>query len=293
LLAGDAYFRDESASGTALYSVVTRILAGADEPPSARALRRAGVRLPPAFDAWFLKATALRSEARFDRASTQVAALADALGPAARQPLVPFPPPPHPKGSRAILLALLGVGALLIVAVVLFAGSRLGVPGLGGSASCMPGAICASIDVPDPAHVDPQAILPAVHRIARSIDGHAALTMISVTDVARDGTTDVSGEHGITYEFAIPGAALSVTVRKKLAIAMKSAAIQMPTAAEPRCSMRAAWKAAAAAGMPAGTLGNVTYSHVAMLGGSVWTVSTVAGTRSWIIDGQTCAHRKP
>src|SRR5262249_22315278 len=48
--------------------------------PSIRAQRRQGVRLSPAFDAWFVKSTAIQVEDRFDRASDAVAALAEALG---------------------------------------------------------------------------------------------------------------------------------------------------------------------------------------------------------------------
>jgi serine/threonine-protein kinase len=79
LLAGEPYWREEVASAPALFPVFSRILAGPQEPPTARAGRRRGVALPSAFDAWFLKATAAAPADRFDSASSQIAALAGAL----------------------------------------------------------------------------------------------------------------------------------------------------------------------------------------------------------------------
>jgi serine/threonine-protein kinase len=81
MLAGEAYWAEEAQALTT-YALVARMLAGVVEDPTARAARR-GVALPAAFDAWFRRATATAPHDRFDRASTQIAELAEALGTAA------------------------------------------------------------------------------------------------------------------------------------------------------------------------------------------------------------------
>jgi serine/threonine-protein kinase len=80
LLAGEAYWTEELTSLGALYLLFSKILFGPTEAPSARARRRRGILLPPAFDAWFLKATALIPEDRYASALSAAAALTDALG---------------------------------------------------------------------------------------------------------------------------------------------------------------------------------------------------------------------
>ncbi len=87
LLAGEAYWSEEAKAS--LFLLMGKIVAGAQEPPVARALRRGGVVLPPAFDAWFFKATAVDPAQRFDRATVCIAALGDVLG--ARGPLLSAP----------------------------------------------------------------------------------------------------------------------------------------------------------------------------------------------------------
>ena len=79
LLTGEPYWKEESAAAPALYGLFVRILAGPTEPPTARARRRTGAALPPAFDAWFARAAALDPADRFAGASPVVAALAEAL----------------------------------------------------------------------------------------------------------------------------------------------------------------------------------------------------------------------
>jgi serine/threonine-protein kinase len=78
LLTGQAYWYDEAQTAAAQYAFLSTVLLGAKEPATARAARR-GVTLPAAFDPWFLRATALEAELRFDRASSLVNALAQAL----------------------------------------------------------------------------------------------------------------------------------------------------------------------------------------------------------------------
>ncbi|MGK3999875.1 serine/threonine protein kinase [Sorangium sp. So ce1024] len=100
LLVGETYWTQEAEAIPSPYLLASELLRGASESPSVRAARRRSVSLPPAFDAWFFKATALRAEDRFERASVAVSALADALGVplprASRVVLLPDPPPPGP-----------------------------------------------------------------------------------------------------------------------------------------------------------------------------------------------------
>jgi serine/threonine protein kinase len=80
LLTGEPYWAEEANLHEAIFPFLSTVLGGVVESPSHRAQRRRGAALPPAFDAWFQKATAPRAEHRFDRASTAVAALATVLG---------------------------------------------------------------------------------------------------------------------------------------------------------------------------------------------------------------------
>ncbi|WP_437632070.1 serine/threonine protein kinase [Sorangium sp. So ce854] len=100
LLVGETYWTQEAEAIPSPYLLASELLRGATESPCARAARRRSASLPPAFDAWFFKATALRPEDRFERASVAVSALADALGVplprASRVVLLPDPPPPGP-----------------------------------------------------------------------------------------------------------------------------------------------------------------------------------------------------
>ncbi|WP_438034822.1 serine/threonine-protein kinase [Sorangium sp. So ce204] len=79
VLSGEAYWTAEMKAAPSIFPVLSRILAGPLEPPSVRSAWR-GVVLPPAFDAWFLRATALRPEHRFEGARAAVGALVEALG---------------------------------------------------------------------------------------------------------------------------------------------------------------------------------------------------------------------
>ncbi|WP_438015801.1 serine/threonine-protein kinase [Sorangium sp. So ce315] len=100
LLVGETYWTQEAEAIPSPYLLASELLRGATESPCARVARRRSASLPPAFDAWFFKATALRPEDRFERASVAVSALADALGVplprVSRVVLLPDPPPPGP-----------------------------------------------------------------------------------------------------------------------------------------------------------------------------------------------------
>lgn len=80
LLAGVSYWTEEC-DAEGVWSILLKASLGAVEPACERAARR-GVSLPPGFDAWFAKATAVAPEDRFDRPSTMIAALAAVFTPA-------------------------------------------------------------------------------------------------------------------------------------------------------------------------------------------------------------------
>jgi serine/threonine-protein kinase len=78
LLVGTEYWADDLQPDYGVWQIITTVMAGMREPPCARAARR-GVRLPPGFDGWFLKATAASPEERFELATPMIAALAEVL----------------------------------------------------------------------------------------------------------------------------------------------------------------------------------------------------------------------
>lgn len=80
LLTGEPYWFEDSTSAPSPYAFVMHIVGGPREPAGDRALRRGGVLLSPAFSDWFQKITAPNPEARFERATLAVSALAEALG---------------------------------------------------------------------------------------------------------------------------------------------------------------------------------------------------------------------
>ncbi|WP_438022853.1 protein kinase domain-containing protein [Sorangium sp. So ce233] len=77
LLVGASYWVKEEQTGN-LLAILAAASRGRPEPAIARAAAR-GVALPPAFDAWFEKAAAMRPEDRFQVATHAVRALAEAL----------------------------------------------------------------------------------------------------------------------------------------------------------------------------------------------------------------------
>lgn len=87
LLVGSHYWREEQRTMDVL-PFLMRSSQGSPEPATVRALR-AGVCLPPAFDGWFAKATAVEPLARYRTASETIAALGFALGVSQVSPLLP------------------------------------------------------------------------------------------------------------------------------------------------------------------------------------------------------------
>jgi serine/threonine-protein kinase len=79
LLVGEPFWAAEASANSAFFGLLTKVVTGTREAPSDRARRRRGVELPPGFDAWFRRTTAIDPTARFERASLAVEALADTL----------------------------------------------------------------------------------------------------------------------------------------------------------------------------------------------------------------------
>jgi serine/threonine protein kinase len=79
LLVGRPYWEDEVGIGDSPIAFALVALQGPKDPARERAARH-GVALPPAFDAWFARATALAPSQRFPTAGDAVEALARALG---------------------------------------------------------------------------------------------------------------------------------------------------------------------------------------------------------------------
>ncbi|WP_437971705.1 protein kinase [Sorangium sp. So ce260] len=107
LLVGSPYWLTEANVLPSIFALLQRMAAGLPEPPCVRAARRRNIRLPTAFDAWFLQATAIDPKDRFDRATTAVTLMAEALGAPAPSspppaPVPPSSPPPSSRRSREL-----------------------------------------------------------------------------------------------------------------------------------------------------------------------------------------------
>lgn len=79
-LVGEPYWSAEGRQDASVVQLLMTVLDGAQERPSTRAARRA-VQLPPAFDNWFQRCTAVDEVRRFGRASAAFEALQTALAP--------------------------------------------------------------------------------------------------------------------------------------------------------------------------------------------------------------------
>jgi serine/threonine-protein kinase len=106
LLTGEPYWHEEMRSADSVFPLLTKIVTGLPEPPTARAWRRRGIQLPPHFDGWMARACAVRLEERFDRATTQIGALGEVLGmggavAAAASGPISGPQPGYPTPAHA------------------------------------------------------------------------------------------------------------------------------------------------------------------------------------------------
>lgn len=75
LLTGSPYWLEDAQADPSLAGLIMKIMGGVQESPVARALRRSGIRLPPEFEGWFRRATALSPDDRFESAGALIAAL--------------------------------------------------------------------------------------------------------------------------------------------------------------------------------------------------------------------------
>jgi serine/threonine-protein kinase len=135
LLVGEPYWQEEVDGNRGMFWLFSKIVTGLPEAPVARARRRRGVVLPAAFDGWMRKAVAVRHERRFDRAPSQVTALAEALSiawpsPAGQKSV--HPPPgasDRPVSLRArpstVSSRRLGSALALVAMVVVIAGGSV------------------------------------------------------------------------------------------------------------------------------------------------------------------------
>jgi serine/threonine-protein kinase len=113
LLVGEPYWKRDLKGAGDIIAFALLAVQGPPEPASRRAAPR-GVTLPPAFDAWFARATAVEPARRFARASEAVQALAEAL----RAGVGVAAPPPHaaaPAGLDLEALATSGSARLPLV----------------------------------------------------------------------------------------------------------------------------------------------------------------------------------
>lgn len=126
LLVGRSYWQDDVESVDNVFAFALRAQSGPKEPAASRAARQ-GRELPPAFDAWFERATQRDPALRFASASQASASLAEALGIADAAALAPFSAPldaastfsaPLPAApSRARRYAWVGLAAFVVAAL--------------------------------------------------------------------------------------------------------------------------------------------------------------------------------
>ncbi|WP_437586317.1 protein kinase domain-containing protein [Sorangium sp. So ce1000] len=98
LLVGASYWDPEASAVDGVFAFAMIAVRGPQEPPVQRA-RSMGVTLPPAFDAWFARATAVDPAARFQRATDAVRALGETLGVPVPGGQATFPSAPSWPGT--------------------------------------------------------------------------------------------------------------------------------------------------------------------------------------------------
>ena len=128
LLVGEAYWELEASAGGDVIAFALKTASGPTEAPTVRAARR-GVTLPPGFDGWFLRATAVDPAQRPPTATACVAALGQAYGlDPGRLSGVASPDPLALSGASAAMvsvspsLRVLGAAPVNTVAAVTFPG---------------------------------------------------------------------------------------------------------------------------------------------------------------------------
>jgi len=102
LLTGEPYWSVEGKAAASSMLFLIKVVAGAQEAASVRALHRTNTTLPAGFDAWFAKATCAAPDGRFDGALAQTRALAAlwSIVPSASTPgFAPARPTPAPTSN--------------------------------------------------------------------------------------------------------------------------------------------------------------------------------------------------
>jgi formylglycine-generating enzyme required for sulfatase activity len=80
MLVGEPYFAEELELSDNAFQIIVAVTKGLAEPAKSRALRRRGVQLSDAVDAWFSRATALDPAQRYPSAGAMAAAFREAVG---------------------------------------------------------------------------------------------------------------------------------------------------------------------------------------------------------------------
>ncbi len=96
LLVGKPYWGVERKASDGIYQFMMQLMRGAKVPASERAATF-GVSLPPAFDAWFAKATSVDPSERYDNAVTQIAELGRVFEIASQAAWAPPTPVQKPR----------------------------------------------------------------------------------------------------------------------------------------------------------------------------------------------------
>ena len=131
LLVGEPYFEPRLTERSRAFSVVLAVARGTVEPASHRA-RRAGIELPPGFDAWFARATAKRPLERprwathavkeLDTLDASPAVLIDPTSSPGDEPPPSSAPGPAPRASSLSLRLAGGVALIGTIALVTLVG---------------------------------------------------------------------------------------------------------------------------------------------------------------------------
>ncbi|WP_437293530.1 protein kinase domain-containing protein [Sorangium sp. So ce426] len=118
LLVGASYWDPEASTVDGVFAFAMIAVGGPQEPPVQRA-RSMGVTLPPAFDAWFARATAVDPAARFQRATDAVRALGEVLGIPVAGGQAAFPTAPSWPGTAPAAAAVAPAAAAVSPALVM------------------------------------------------------------------------------------------------------------------------------------------------------------------------------
>jgi serine/threonine-protein kinase len=170
LLVGKPYWVEEAQSAPSAHAFCNRVIAGGGEPPTARA-RRQGVDLPPRFDGWFARASAVAPDERFASAVETIAALADALAVARPERLAAVHTTPRPSDAGArrrwlwAAVAATGIVGVAIATWLVAAATSSGGP---SSASVSPGASPPADTGGPPEAQHPEAKRAAIPRATSS-----------------------------------------------------------------------------------------------------------------------------